>query len=762
MTVYIKSSQNPFGFSQGAVRTLAPADEATGIAAGWAQAHTLANPPGNDRAVRYDPDTGLFTDPSGDPLASGDANRDIIVYGANPGGIEAAVAAARLGLRVWLLSETSRLGGIQGWGITQTDVSVGSTPMALNGAPKEFFSEVGRKNTNLAKVWQRYHRNSCAGFPSWFIRGWQERVAREKNINVIFGCVDPVVMKNGTASTTVTVTQNGARRSFIGAAFADASVMGDLARATGITMTIGREALALYGESLAGIKSPAIPPSWNGQSISPYVISGNSGSGLLPNIDAAIGTIDSGDGKLMAWTRRMLITTNAADQVPFPRPDPARYAALVAGGHFEALGRAMQAAPSTLNGLGKLLQIYPNKVVPSSSATNIYADLNGRPGVTTNYHNSAELLEYVTAPESRRAVIRENILQWVLSLIEWIKYSGDSRIPAALISGTTTTTINSVTCYDNINLWGLCASELKETGGMTPETYIRTGPRMVGDFVMNQSHVAVTNGFTDEIAFVQYDFDAPQVRLVNDAGTLKQEGSQVTALTSAQYGAPIPYRVLVPKASESTNTLVIYCPSVSEVVLRAIRLEATYMQKGQAAGIALALKVLENTTVQNVDVAKLKKIQNLQELTDGVIVCTDTAFVSEGTVTYSGSWADDATLFGAIGPTRTGKSNGGVTTKTATFAAYIRVSGPHRVRVRYTPQALGSGPTNVTVTQIHADGTTARTINMEYPGGNGGIEDLGVFVLRSGGGSVTSDTTVISCTGVTGNVVPCAVEYIPI
>jgi hypothetical protein len=58
MTVYILSAQNPLGLQQGAVRQLAPVDEAAGIAAGWARATSLANPGGNDMAVRYDPDTG--------------------------------------------------------------------------------------------------------------------------------------------------------------------------------------------------------------------------------------------------------------------------------------------------------------------------------------------------------------------------------------------------------------------------------------------------------------------------------------------------------------------------------------------------------------------------------------------------------------------------------------------------------------------------------------------------------------------------------
>ncbi len=663
----------------------------------------------------------------------------VVIYGATPGGIAAAIAAARLNRKVILLSESDRIGGMQGWGITQTDVDVATTPFTLTGFPREFYSYVGRRESNATKTWQRYHRVSAPGRPSWFTRAFNEFVARESNITVVRNFTDIRVNKIGARITSVASGTNV----ITGGAFIDASYCGDLAAAAGCTTAIGRESTALYSEALAGILSPAIPSSWGGASISPYVISGNSGSGLLPGVEATPGTVGAGDGKVMTWNYRLFVTTNAGDRVAFPTPDLTRYTTAVAAGAYELLARAMQASSGTLDTMAEVFQLYTNSLVSGCF------DLNGRPGVTTNYLNNAELVEYITATESRRAVIRENVKQWVLGLLYWIRFSGDARIPAGLVT--------------DIANYGLSATELQATGGFSPELYVREGRRIVGDYVMTQANVTLANGYTDEIGYLMYGFDTPQVRLVNDAGVTKQDGSQLTALTSSQLGARIPYRVLLPKASEATNLLCVGCPSVSQVVWRTTRLEPTLMQIGQAAGIAAALALDGAINVQSVDTARLKKIQDLQEVADGIVLCTDTGFSSEGTITYTGSWADDATRFGAIGPTGTGKKNGGVTTKVAKFQPLIRETGAYEAFLYYVPQAQGSGPTAVPVVVSHADGTANRTVNMEYPGGAGGRESLGIFTFRTKiGGAVSDDYVEVQCTGVSGNVVVSAVKWVKV
>lgn len=676
------------------------------------------------------------------PMVSGDANA-VIVYGATPGGIAAAVAAARQNKRVFLLSESNRLGGMQGWGITQTDFEVNSTAGTVSGMPKEFWGGIGRRETLGSQVFQRYHRNSAPGFPSWFTRAFDEMVAKERNITVAYNCHTPTVIKGGTDIVSLTVVNaNGGRSTYTGGAFIDASYTGDLIAAAGCTVAIGRESTALYSEALAGITSPG---TYASGLVDPYVTAGVPGSGLLPWLDGTIGTIGAGDGRVMTWTYRLFVTTVSADRIPFPDPDMARYNAAVAAGNFEILARAMAAASGSFDTMAEIFNMYPNVLATG------YYDMNGKVGLTTNYPNHAELLEYVTATHARRLVIRENVKQWILQLLYWIRYSGDARIPGALVT--------------EIATYGLCASELRAYGGGFVELYVREARRLVGDYVMRQSNVALSNGYTDEIGFLMYGFDTPQVRLVADAGVVKQEGSNLTALTTSQLGAKIPYRILLPKVAECTNLLSVCCASVSQVVHRTYRLEPTYMQTGQAAGIAAALKIDQGVSVQSISTARLKKIQDLYETAGATVCCVDPAFGGEVNPTYTpdaAAWASDATRFGFLSTFARTDGNASKGSKSVRFNFIVRETGAYEVFLRYPPQDTSTGPNNVPVTVSHADGTATRVVNMRYPGGDGGMwESLGVFTFRNKGGGATSDDYVlVETTGTSGAVVLSACKLV--
>jgi NADPH-dependent 2,4-dienoyl-CoA reductase/sulfur reductase-like enzyme len=55
------------------------------------------------------------------PPFPGRSGADVVVYGATPGGICAAIAAARLGRTVVLLEPTPRIGGMATHGLSHTD-----------------------------------------------------------------------------------------------------------------------------------------------------------------------------------------------------------------------------------------------------------------------------------------------------------------------------------------------------------------------------------------------------------------------------------------------------------------------------------------------------------------------------------------------------------------------------------------------------------------------------------------------------------------
>lgn len=716
------------GYAAGtSVSTLADTIEALAVAEGAAVYGGVSYPPNS--YLDADNRTQALVDGGGNISIS--SGYDVAVFGATPAGVMAAVAAARQGKRVLLMSESDRIGGMMGWGINHQDINVLVTPGTIGGLAKKFLSGVGARESNVAKNWQRFHRLSCDGRPSWFIRAFSELVASEGNISVLYDCEVRSVTKTGTVITSVVL---GSGR-VSAAQYIDASYTGDLAAAAGCTVSTGREANATYGETLNGARTPV---SMTGAP-SAYVVSGDSGSGLLPHIDgSAIQSAGTASPYVMALTYRLFVTTNASDRVAFPAPDMSRYSAI----NYEVLARQMNTSPTSFDSMAEVFNMY------SAALNGAYYDLNSKAGISTNYPNYSEVLEYITATKSRRAEIAENVKQWILGLLYWIRYSGDARIPGALVT--------------EIATYGLCASELQAYGGFSPEIYVREGRRIVGDSVFTESSLLYPNtGVTAPIAFAYYDLDSHMVRMVNDGGIVKTEGTILQALTVNQLGAPLPYTVLTPKAAEVTNLLCPGCPSVSRVAWCTTRLEPMLMSLGEAAGIAASLAVTQGSTVQAVDTARLARVQDLFEVWDGIVLETSGTY-GEGTVSGTGTWVaptGTSRRFGGLANTsltNAGSSGGAATRR---FALNIQETAPYELFVRYEPTAASDGvsrATSVPVTVSHADGTSTRTLNQRYAGGKGGAwESLGVFTMRAenpvgtlvGGGTASVDYVEIGNTG---------------
>lgn len=654
------------------------------------------------------------TSADGTSLVSGDGNLtmvsgfDVVVYGATPAGVTAAVAAARQGCRVLLMSESDRLGGMMGWGINHQDINVNVTPGTVVGLSKEILAGIGERESNVAKNWQRYHRLSCDGRPSWFIRRIEEIIAAEPNITIVRNVELRSASKDGTRITSITTANFSVSSSGV---YIDASYTGDLTAAAGCTVSIGREANATYGETLNGARTPVAMTG----TPSVYVTDGVSASGLLPFVDGSgVQTAGTFSPYVMCMNYRLFVTTNAPDRVAFPAPDMSRYNPL----NYEILARQMSASAGSFDTMAEVFNMY------SAALNSAYYDLNSRAGISTNYPNYLETLEYITASKARRAEIAENVKQWILGLLYWIRYSGDPRIPAGLVT--------------DIANYGLSASELQAYGGFSPELYVREGRRVVGDDIFTENDLLYPNtGVTAPIAFAYFDLDSHMARIVNDAGVAKTEGTILQALTVNQIGAPVPYSVLTPKVAEVTNLLCPGAPSVSRVAWCTTRLEPMLMALGEAAGIGAALAFKNGTTVQGINEARLLRIMDPFEVWDGIVLDISGTY-DQGTISGTGTWTAPTSTsrrFGGLvntSLTNAGSSSGAATRR---FAPYIQETAAYEVFVRYSPTAAAdsiSRATAVPITVSHADGTSTRTVNQRYTGGKGGAwESLGVFTFRA-------------------------------
>jgi hypothetical protein len=127
---------------------------------------------------------------------------------------------------------------------------------------------------------------------------------------------------------------------------------------------------------------------------------------------------------------------------------------------------------------------------------------------------------------------------------------------------------------------------------------------MQGEYILTQADVTEMIDKEDVIHVGSHYIDAHHVtRYAVDEDHYINEGR------IWQEGVPfdIPYGVITPKSEECENLLVPVCASASAVAFCTLRLEPTWMHLGEVSGIAAAMSVKNNSSVQNINVADLQK-----------------------------------------------------------------------------------------------------------------------------------------------------------
>ncbi|MFN9084148.1 MAG: FAD-dependent oxidoreductase [Acidobacteriota bacterium] len=488
---------------------------------------------------------------------------DLVVYGATAGGVMTAVSGARHGLKAVLLEPGRHVGGMVTGGLSGTDMGKGEV---IGGMALEFYWRMGR-HYELDR-----HLQQVAWMPE---PGAAERVMRQMladaGVTVLYGHrlrEKTGVLKQGDRVAEVTM-ENGAR--FRAKVFADCSYEGDLMAQAGVSYTYGREGQKDYGESLAGVLAHT-----RNHNFAVDIPARDANGKLLPEISAEPrGEPGSGDKRIQAYNFRVIATKVPANRLPWPKPakyDPARYELLAR--YLTAMtgymGRAL-----TMNEVG-LIRIIPNGK----------ADFNNRGGFSTDY-----IGRNYTYPEGSYAE-RARLWQEHIDYQQGFYYflANDPRVPPALQA--------------EAREWGLAKDEFADTGHWPHQLYVREARRMVGAFVATQKDLQTDRTKPDVIGMGSYNSDSHNVqRHVSAEGFVVNEGNVEVPVQPYQ----IPYRVLLPKASEAVNLLVPVCFSASHVAYSSLRMEPQYMILGHAAGVAAALAVEKGVSVQAVPLADLQK-----------------------------------------------------------------------------------------------------------------------------------------------------------
>ncbi len=162
--------------------------------------------------------------------------------------------------------------------------------------------------------------------------------------------------------------------------------------------------------------------------------------------------------------------------------------------------------------------------------------------------------------------------------------------------------------------FALPKDQFQETGGWPHDLYVREGRRMVADYVMTQSDCSGKRVAEDSVGLASYTMDSHHTSRVVIDGKVMAEGNVEVGVPKPY---PVSYRALVPKEAECANLLVPVALSSSHMAFGSIRMEPVFMLLGQSAATAASLAIDGNTSVQQVDYAKLREqlVADKQRLT---------------------------------------------------------------------------------------------------------------------------------------------------
>lgn len=500
---------------------------------------------------------------------------DIIVVGGTPGGIAAAITAARLGRSVAIVEYHRHLGGMTTSGLGKTDIE---TREAIGGVFREFVGRVlqhyreeyGADSENVRLCRDGYYYE-----PSVAQKVIDRMVADESKIKVFRHHRLAEVLRDGKRVIGVRVEprEGGPSVTLRGRMFIDATYEGDLAAAAGARYRLGRESRAEFGELHAGV-----------------VYQDFETRAFLS------GTTGEGDKRLQAYTYRLCLTSDPANSVPCNSPPPG-YERTRYLGYLDDWKAGRLGAPKKMQaGVGYFAPTFGTVVRALSIAEipNRKYDVNMNPR-PLSFPFTGENEGYPESDWPRREEIALRIRNLTLGLLYFLQH--DTEVPAEH--------------RDLARKYQLARDEFVDNDHFPWQLYVREARRIVGLYTLSERDVTVgpdlgrTPIHADSIAAGEYPIDSFPVRKREPGHDKALEGY---LFMQAELTRPyqIPYRILVPETIDAL--LVPVAASTTHVAFSSIRLEPTWMALGQAAGTAAHLALIDGRQPRDVDVEALQRL----------------------------------------------------------------------------------------------------------------------------------------------------------
>lgn len=490
---------------------------------------------------------------------------DVLVYGATPGGIAAAIAAARQGHSVLLAAAEDHLGGIVTNGLTNADIG---KRQAVGGLFYEFTRRVvrhyqefdrdrpGQPNLQACRDGYHYEAHVAERIFHAMLAGEAPRI----QLRLRHALQQAVVADQRLVAVVLAdQTQAGRRVRLQAQVFVDATYEGDLAALAGASYRTGREARSEFGEPHAGRV---------------YVRFGT--TELLP------GSTGEADHATQAYCFRFHVTNVAAHRVPIEKPahycrdDYRCVLADIRAGKATTVRHIIQLIPMP-NGKFELNSDHPH---PDTGVPSESLDL------------AEENWEWPTATPARRQEIYQRYRTHNIGLLWLLQH--DPEVPAAL--------------REEARQWGWCRDEWPEHGHVPRQVYVRQARRIEGTYVLTQRDADVdpprqrTRVQPTSVGVVEWPFDPHGCHAYDPAHPGVREGYCFLAHPPFQ----IPYGVLVPRTID--GLLVPVACSCSHVAYNALRMEPVFMALGEAAGTAAHVAIRRHVAVRAIPAAELQRL----------------------------------------------------------------------------------------------------------------------------------------------------------
>jgi hypothetical protein len=494
------------------------------------------------------------------------ASADVIVVGATPGGIAAAVAAARLGRSVILVEYENHIGGVVTNGLTNADIG---KRQAVGGLYYEFTRRVVKhyqwldrddpKSPNVKACSDGYSYEASLAETLF-----QDLLAEERpriDLRLRNELKQAIVVDGRLTGIVVAEKSHKDRLARIdGKVFVDATYEGDLAAMAGAPYRIGRESRDEFGEPHAG---------------KIYLRFGT--NELLP------GSTGEADRATEAYCFRFHVTNVPENRAPikkptvFDRDDYREVLEQIAAGKVTRFRQVIQLIPMP-RGKFELNSDHPDPMtgVPSESL-----DL------------AEENWAWPEASQDERRKIFARYLSHNVGLV-WL-LQNDPEVPQKI--------------RDDALQYGWCRDEWKgKSENMPRQIYVRQGRRVMGDYVLTErdaeldSQLGRTKVQPTSIGIVEWAFDPHGCHKYDPSHPGVREGYAFINHEPFQ----IPYGVIVPQKID--GLLVPVACSCSHVAYNAIRMEPVFVALGEASGIAAHLAIRDAIAVRRAPVPELQKL----------------------------------------------------------------------------------------------------------------------------------------------------------